>query len=277
MAWCDPGKKWEGLSETHVLGHKGIKKMNVSIERITNRIYVIRSMKVMLDRDLAELYGVETRILKQAVKRNRDRFPSDFMFELTRDEFNILRSQTVTSSWGGPRYLPMVFTEQGVAMLSSVLKSERAIQVNIQIMRAFTKLRRLMATHEDLKKKIEAMEQKYDENFRIVFEAIKQLLDADEKPRKKIGFTVKEKQNCYGKAAAGSSDSLDLTPKARAIWDAIPGNIRVKLLNNVWCGTCRKTTGIGCNVNGKVSKGMLVLHGRCTRCGGGVARVIENE
>jgi phage regulator Rha-like protein len=252
--------------------------MNVPIERITNRIYTIRGMRVMLDRDLAELYGVETKALKQAVKRNIDRFPADFMFELEKEEDEALRSQNVTLKRGQhSKYLPYVFTEQGVAMLSSVLRSKRAIQVNIQIMRAFTKLRRLLATHEDLKKKIEAMEKKYDENFRIVFEAIKQLLDADEKPRKKIGFTVKEKQNIYRKAEPESTDSLDLTPKSRAIWEAIPGNIRVRLLNNVWCGVCRKTTGIGGNVSGKVSRGMLVLHGRCTSCGGEVARVIENE
>ena len=121
------------------------------------------------------------------------------MFELTKDEFNNLRSQIVTSSWGGARYLPMVFTEQGVAMLSSVLKSDRAIQVNIQIMRAFTQLRKMLSTHEDLKKKIESMEKKYDEQFQIVFEAIKQLIETDEKPKKKIGYTVKEKQKKYGK------------------------------------------------------------------------------
>ena len=155
----------------------------VPVERITSKIYLFRGIKVMLDRDLAELYGVETKVLKQAVRRNIDRFPEDFMFELTKDEVENLRSQFVTSSWGGTRYPPMAFTEQGVAMLSSVLNSKRAIQVNIQIMRTFTKLREMLSTHEDLKKKIEAMEKKYDENFRIVFEAMKlsvedpQLLD----------------------------------------------------------------------------------------------------
>ena len=171
----------------------------IPVEQIASKIYLIRSVKVMLDRNLAELYGVETKVLKQAVRRNIDRFPKDFMFELTKDEFENLRSQIVTSSWGGTRYFPMAFTEQGVAMLSSVLNSKRAIQVNIQIMRAFTRLRQMLSTHEELKKKIEAMERKYDENFRIVFDAIKQLLDIDEKPRKKIGFTVKEKQAKYGK------------------------------------------------------------------------------
>ena len=169
----------------------------VPIERITSMIYLIRGQKVMLDRDLAELYGVPTKVLKQAVRRNIDRFPDDFMFELTKHEFENLRSQIVTSSWGGARYLSMAFTEQGVAMLSSVLNSTRAIQVNIQIMRAFTKLRQMLSTHDDLKKKIEAIEKKYDENFKIVFEAIKQLLDTGKEPRKKIGFTVKEKQAEY--------------------------------------------------------------------------------
>jgi len=171
----------------------------IPIERITSKIYLIRGIKVMMDTDLAELYRVETKVLKQAVRRNIDRFPDDFMFELTRDEFDNLRSQFVTSSWGGARYLPMAFTEQGVAMLSSVLNSKRAIQVNIQIMRAFTKLRQMLSTHEELKKKIEAMEKTYDENFKVVFEAIRQLLEIEDKPRKKIGFRVEEKQAPYGK------------------------------------------------------------------------------
>ncbi len=167
------------------------------MERIERKIYLIRSVKVMLDRDLAELYGVETKVLKQAVRRNIDRFPADFMFELTRDESNNLRSQIVTSSWGGARYLPMAFTEQGVAMLSSVLKSDRAIHANIQIMRAFTQLRKMVSTHKELKTKIESMERKYDKNFKVVFQAIKQMLETDEKPKKRIGFTVKEKQKAY--------------------------------------------------------------------------------
>jgi len=121
------------------------------------------------------------------------------MFELTKDEFNNLRSQIVTSSWGGARYLPMAFSEHGVLMLSSVLNSERAVQVNIQIMRTFTKLREMLSTHKDLKRKIESMEKKYDEQFQIVFEAIKQLLTEEDKPNKKIGFTVKEKQKAYAK------------------------------------------------------------------------------
>ena len=172
----------------------------VPVERITSKIYLIRGMKVMLDRDLAELYGVETRTLVQSVKRNIERFPSDFMFQLSKDEFDSLRSQIVISKGkGGRRYPPYAFTEQGVAMLSSVLNSKRAIQVNVQIMRAFSKLREMLSTHEDLKKKIEAMEKRYDQQFQIVFEAIKQLLETEAKPRKKIGFTVKEKQKAYGK------------------------------------------------------------------------------
>jgi len=149
------------------------------MERITGKIYLIRKQKVMLDMDLAELYGVETRTLVQAIKRNIDRFPSDFMFQVSKEEFASLRSQFVISKGkGGRRYPPYAFTEQGVAMLSSVLNSKRAIQVNIQIMRAFTQLRQMLLTHKDLKKKIEAMEKKYDKQFKIVFEAIKQLLEA---------------------------------------------------------------------------------------------------
>jgi len=178
---------------------------SVLMERITSKIFLVRKQKVMLDRDLAELYGVETKVLKQAVKRNIDRFPHDFMFELTSDEFQNLRSQIVTSSWGGTRYISMAFTEQGVAMLSSVLRSKRAVQVNIQIMRAFTQLRQMLSTHKDLTKKIEAMERKYDQQFQVVFEAIKQLLETEAKPKKKIGFTVKEKQKAYAKSKASTA------------------------------------------------------------------------
>lgn len=163
----------------------------ISIEEITSRIYFIRSMKVMIDRDLAELYGVETKVLKQAVRRNVDRFPRDFMFILSNHEFSNWRSQIVTSNGGdkmGLRHPPMAFTEQGVAMLSSVLNSKRAIQVNIQIMRTFTRLREMLAGHKDLQKKIEDMEEKYDRQFKIVFDAIKQLLAEEEKTKRKIGF-----------------------------------------------------------------------------------------
>jgi len=155
----------------------------------------------MLDRDLASLYKVDTAQLKRAVKRNIERFPKDFMFELSKEELIEWRCQFGTSNADkmGLRYAPMAFTEQGVAMLSSVLNSRRAIQVNIQIMRSFTRLRQMLSTHEELKKKIESMEKKYDENFKIVFEALKQLLDTDDKPKRRIGFTVKEKQKAYGK------------------------------------------------------------------------------
>jgi flagellar capping protein FliD len=173
----------------------------VPIERISSKIYLIRGQKVMLDRDLATLYEVETAQLKRAVRRNIDRFPEDFMFELTKKELEHWRCQfgTSNSEKMGLRYKPMAFTEQGVAMLSSVLSSKRAIKVNIQIMRAFTQLRQMLSTHKDLKKKIETMEKKYDQQFQVVFEAIKQLLETDAKPRKKIGFTAKEKRSKYGK------------------------------------------------------------------------------
>ena len=159
-------------------------------EVVEKRIYLNRHQKVMIDRDLAELYGVETKFLNRAVKRNIDRFPEDFMFQLSKEEYDqLLRCQIGTLKRGQHRkYLPYVFTENGVAMLSSVLNSRRAIHVNIQIMRTFTKLRELMATHKDLKRKIEQMEKKYDEQFYVVFEAIKQLLESPRKHKRKIGF-----------------------------------------------------------------------------------------
>lgn len=160
----------------------------VPIERIERKILLMREQKVMLDRDLAGLYEVETKVLVQAVKRNIERFPRDFMFQLTKKEFDNLRSQNVTSKWGGRRYLPYAFTEQGVAMLSSVLNSKRAIMVNIQIMRAFTKLREMAIGYAKLRRKIEAMERKYDKQFRIVFDAIRRLLEPPPKPKRLIGF-----------------------------------------------------------------------------------------
>ncbi len=163
----------------------------IDSDSIMNKIHIIRGMKVMLDKDLAELYGVETKRLKEQVRRNLERFPDDFMFELKQDEIKNLRSHIATSSWGGTRYTPMAFTEQGVAMLSSVLNSERAIQVNIQIMRAFTQLRKMVSIHEDLRKKIEDMEKKYDKQFKVVFEAIKQLITEEKPIKKKIGFDSK--------------------------------------------------------------------------------------
>ena len=171
----------------------------IPTEEIVNKIIVLRGERVIFDRNLAEMYCVETRVLKQAVRRNIDRFPNDFMFELNKEEQDSLRSQFVTLKRGQhSKYPPFAFTEQGVAMLSSVLNSDRAIRVNIAIMRTFTHLRKMLVTHKDLKRKIEAMEKKYDEQFRIVFEAITQLIEEDEKPKKKIGY-IKERQAKYGK------------------------------------------------------------------------------
>ena len=171
----------------------------IPVDQIESIIFLIRGQKVMLSPHLAELYNVEPRVLVQAVKRNIDRFPGDFMFQLTDDEFLNLKSQIVISSWGGSRRAkPYAFTEQGVAMLSSVLRSKRAVQVNIEIMRAFVRLRQLMATHTDLARKLTALEQKYDEQFKVVFDAIRALMTPPAKPRKKIGFVVKEKQAAYG-------------------------------------------------------------------------------
>ena len=158
-------------------------------ERIISKIFLIRGRKVMIDQDLAELYVVETKALNLAVKRNLARFPSDFMFQLSEKEFKNLRSQIETSRWGGRRYVPYAFTEQGVAMLSSILNSDRAIQVNIQVIRTFTKLRELLATNKELRVKIENMEKKYDAELRQVFDVLKQLLIQESKPKGQIGFT----------------------------------------------------------------------------------------
>ena len=165
----------------------------ISAESITSRIHFIRGMKVMLDRDLAELYGVETKRLKEQVRRNISRFPEDFMFELSIAEEALLRSQIATLEGKGKhsKYLAMAFTEQGVAMLSSVLNSKRAIDVNIAIMRAFVKMREIMATNKDFAEKLKIIEEKlaeHDDQFQVVFEAIKQLFTEEEKPKKKIGF-----------------------------------------------------------------------------------------
>lgn len=165
----------------------------VPLEKIRQAILLLRGQKVMLDRDLAALYGVPTKALKQAVKRNAGRFPDDFMFVLTPEELTEWRSQFVTSKSDrmGLRHPPMAFTEQGVAMLSSVLNSERAIRVNIAIMRAFVELRQLLATHEDLARKLAELERKYDRQFRIVFDAIRELMRPLEPPHKQIGFHVR--------------------------------------------------------------------------------------
>jgi len=182
---------------------KGKKPTNKSqaiipVDVIEKKIYLIRGNKVMIDSDLAELYGVETKVLLQSVKRNIKRFPQDFMFQLTKEEFDILRSQFVTSSsWGGRRYLPYVFTEQGVAMLSSVLKSERAIQVNIAIMRAFMKLRQILSTHKELAYKLTELErniERHDKKIKAIFDAVRQLMTPSEKPKKRIGFHVKDEK-----------------------------------------------------------------------------------
>jgi len=172
-------------------------------ENVAQLVFFVRGEKVMFDADLAKLYGVSTKALNQAMSRNKARFPEDFAFQLSREEFENLRSQIVTtpsgranlrsqivnsSSYGGRRYLPYAFTEQGVAMLSSVLRSSRAVEVNVAIMRTFVQLRRLMDTNRDLARKIEALEKKYDEQFAVVFEAIKQLIAPPAPPKKQIGF-----------------------------------------------------------------------------------------
>lgn len=165
-------------------------KALIPIEMIEKKILLIRSEKVMLDADLAELYGVETKMLVRAVKRNLDRFPEDFMIQLNKEEFEHLRFRFGTSSqWGGRRYLPYAFTEQGVAMLSSVLNSDRAVHVNIEIMRAFVRLRQILASNSELARKLNALEKKYDAQFKIVFDAIRQLMAPPPEPKKrKIGF-----------------------------------------------------------------------------------------
>ena len=162
----------------------------ITVENIREKILFIRGLKILLDRDLARLYGVETKRLKEAVKRNIDRFPKDFMFRLTKKEFENWRSQFASSNSVrmGLRYAPWAFTEQGVAMLSSVLKSKKAINVNIAIMRAFVELRKMIDANKELLKRIEKMEERYDEQFLIVFKAIKELMRDEEKPKRKIGF-----------------------------------------------------------------------------------------
>jgi len=154
-------------------------------QQIERSILLLRGHKVMLDFDLAALYAVQTKALNKAVKRNVSRFPEDFMFELSEEEFADLRFQFGTSRWGGRRYRPYAFTEQGVAMLSSVLRSERAVKVNIEIVRAFVRLRSMLATHQELARKVEALEKKYDAQFKVVFDAIRQLMTPVGRP---IGF-----------------------------------------------------------------------------------------
>jgi hypothetical protein len=163
----------------------------ITDEVITSKIYLIRMVKVMLDEDLAELYQVQTKRLKESVKRNLNRFPPDFMFQLTTEEFENLRSQIATSSWGGSRYPPMAFTEQGVAMLSGILNSDIAINVNIQIIRIFTRMRQMLITNKDILLKLEQLESKvgkHDEDIQLIFKYLKQLLNPPQPPRRKIGF-----------------------------------------------------------------------------------------
>ena len=165
------------------------KKSPIPIERIERAIMLVRGRKVMLDADLAVLYRVETGMLVRAVKRNIERFPQDFMFQLSKQEFNDLRCHFGTSSqWGGRRYPPYAFTEQGVAMLSSVLRSKRAVLVNIEIMRAFVRLRSILASHVNLARRLAALEKKYDAQFKIVFDAIRELMAPPKPKGRHIGF-----------------------------------------------------------------------------------------
>jgi len=167
----------------------------VADEIVMSKIYFIRGHKVMLDEDLAVLYDVETKQLKRQVRRNNSRFPEDFMFELTKKEFEDLRSQNDTSSWGGTRYMPMAFTEQGVAMLSSVLSSERAIKVNIQIIRIFTRMREIWLTNQEILLKLEQLDRKvtgHDADIQVIFKYLKKLLNPPQPPRRMIGFKAGE-------------------------------------------------------------------------------------
>ena len=154
-------------------------------QTIADSIVMLRGERVLLDADLAELYGVETKSLNRAVRRHRDRFPADFCIQLTAEEGANLRYRSGTSSWGGRRYLPLAFTEQGVAMLSSVLHSKRAVMANVEVMRAFVRLRRMLAAHADLARKLEALEKRYDAQFKAVFDAIRELMAPPEPTRRR--------------------------------------------------------------------------------------------
>ena len=180
------------------------KQLSIPVERIEKAILLVRGQKVMLDRDLAALYGVETRALNQAVKRNRDRFPDDFMFELTRDEIRNISQSVICSSTMKHAKNAYAFTEQGVAMLSSVLHGKRAVHVNIEIMRVFVRLREMMATHKELAFKLIELEERlegHDEQIQSIFEAIRQLMTPPDPPRKRIGFGAKEAAASYGKTS----------------------------------------------------------------------------
>jgi hypothetical protein len=189
-------------------------KSMIPVERIERSILLIRGHKVMLDADLARLYGVETKALNRAVKRNLSRFPEDFMFQVTVEEFENLKCHIGTSNlksqfaisgsgWGGRRHPPYAFTEQGVAMLSSVLRSKRAVRVNIEIMRAFVRLRQILSSHKDLARKLEELERRmgaHDQQIQAVFQAIRQLMAPPEPKKRKMGFLVEEKPARYGRA-----------------------------------------------------------------------------
>jgi hypothetical protein len=174
----------------------------VPLPRIEQAILSIRGQRVMLSTDLSALYGVEPGALVQAVKRNIERFPDDFMFQLTPDEYRILKSQSVISSWGGRRHPPYAFTEQGVAMLSSVLRSNRAVQVNVEIMRAFVRLRRILAENAGLARRLDDLEQKYDVQFKVVFDALRKLMQPPEPKKKRIGFITDDGRS--GQTGSGS-------------------------------------------------------------------------
>ena len=190
---------WSHFATTNkrdTMKNKIVKAEVVLIERIEKKIFLIRNQKVMLSTHLAGLYEVEVKVLNQAVRRNIDRFPKDFMFQLSKKEFENLKSQIVTSSWGGiRRSLPYAFTEQGVAMLSSVLNSKKAIKVNIQIMQAFVKLREILSTHKELARKLKELEFKidsHDQQIQAIFDVINQLITPSDPPKRKMGFTIDE-------------------------------------------------------------------------------------
>ncbi|WP_316823039.1 ORF6N domain-containing protein [Pedobacter gandavensis] len=171
-----------------------LKNVTIPDEVVMSKIYVIRDQKVMLDEDLAELYGVETRRLNEQVKRNKDRFPEDFMFTLTEDEFVDLKSQNATSSWGGRRKLPNAFTEHGVLMLSSVLNSPQSIQVNIQIMRIYIRIREMLLAHKDVFIRVEKVEKhlmKHDQKIELLFTYLSKFIEKEDQPRTEIGFKRK--------------------------------------------------------------------------------------
>jgi hypothetical protein len=203
------------------------KKSLIPVDRIEKAILLIRGQKVMLDADLAALYGVETKMLVRAVKRNINRFPTDFMFQLSKEEFDNLRFHFGTSSyWGGRRYRPYAFTEQGVAMLSSVLHSQRAIQVNIEIMRAFIRLRQMLASHVELARKLDALEKKYDAQFKQVFEAIRQLMAPPEPKRRPIGFRKGDERDTVLVNTVIPKSPLSLRAKRGNLFLNLPLKIR---------------------------------------------------